>query len=104
MPDESTSAPPAADPAADAAGADDPQLLQAVADLRASVAVAAGTSFHAAYSELADLVAELEADRASVDELAVKVARADALARYCQDRVNTTRMICNVLDASDRPA
>lgn len=76
----------------------DPELLAEVESLRQRVAVDPATSFRAAYDELQELVAQLESDRADVDELAEKVARATALAEHCRRKVTTTRAVFQVLD------
>jgi len=47
--------------------------------------------YAAALDELQEILAALESDTTDVDQLAVRVERADALIRYCRSRLDDAR-------------
>ena len=47
-------------------------------------------TYQQALDELTDIVAQLESESISIDELAEKVKRASDLIYYCQSRLNAT--------------
>ncbi len=52
-------------------------------------------TYEQAYSELAGIARELEADTISVDELAEKVKRASYLVDYCKSKLQATEAEVN---------
>jgi len=47
-------------------------------------------SYESAWTELQQIVAELQAESVSVDKLAEKIERAAVLAAYCRERLRNT--------------
>lgn len=56
-------------------------------------------TYEKAYTELQELIAEIERGEISVDVLAEKVKRATELIRFCQEKLRSTEMdVQKILD------
>lgn len=81
----------------------DSLLADEIARLQEEVQVDKSTSFHSAFTELSDIVQDLEKGQADVDTLAGKVARAHALAQHCHRKVKAVQMTFETISVSDSP-
>ena len=59
--------------------------------------------YAAALDELQEILAALESDTTDVDQLAVRVERADALIRHCRSRLDDARFRICLLYTSPSP-
>ena len=50
------------------------------------------TTYEAAFAELQAILRDLQDDTVSVDDLAVKVARAGVLIQFCRERLRTAEV------------
>lgn len=53
---------------------------------------AENTSYEAAFTELQELIADIENGEISVDQLSEKVKRASVLIQFCKDKLRATEL------------